>query len=115
MGIASLIDDNCDMANTSRKMTKEEIDRAKEKRKATPAEHVVGYDAAIYVQKNNPLDLISLEELADIYGYGGTITKWPQLGVEYLPATNRSYGLTVKAARARMPIFRGDIGEKTRL
>ena len=63
VGIASLIEDNCDMANTSRKMTKEEIERAKEKRKATPVEHVVGYDAlAIYVQKYNPLDSISLEE-----------------------------------------------------
>lgn len=82
VGIASLIDGNCDMANTSRKMTAKEIARARAKRGAEPLEHVVGYDAlAIYVHPSNPCDSISLEELAEIYGEGGKITRWSQLGV----------------------------------
>jgi phosphate transport system substrate-binding protein len=82
VGIASLIAGNCDMANTSRKMKADEIARATAKQGAAPIEHVVGYDAlAIYVHKDNPIDSISLEKLAEIYGDGGTITKWSQLGV----------------------------------
>jgi phosphate transport system substrate-binding protein len=89
VGIASLIDGNCDMANTSRKMKDKELDRAKAKRGETPIEHIVGYDAlAIYVHKDNPLDTISLEELAEIYGNGGNITKWSQLGVKIPSGTD---------------------------
>jgi len=83
VGIASLIDGNCDLANASRKMENKEIQRLKAKRGAEPKEHVVGYDAlAVYVHKHNPLDSISLEELAEIYGEGGKISKWSQLGVD---------------------------------
>lgn len=83
VGIASLIDGNCDMANCSRKMEDKEIQRVKARRGVEPKEHVVGYDAlAVYVHKNNPLDSISLEELAEIYGDKGKISKWSQLGVD---------------------------------
>ncbi len=83
VGIASLIGGNCDMADASRKMTDKEIARAKAKQGVAPIEHVVGYDAlAIYVHKDNPMESISLEELAEIYGEGGKITKWSQLGVK---------------------------------
>jgi phosphate transport system substrate-binding protein len=83
VGIASLIDGNCDMANTSRKMTDKEITRAKTKHGADPIEHIVGYDAlAVCVHKTNPLDSISLEELADIFGDGGKTTQWSQLGAK---------------------------------
>jgi phosphate transport system substrate-binding protein len=83
VGIASLIDGNCDMANTSRKMKESEIQRAKDNRGGEPKEIIVGYDAlAIYVHKDNPLDAISMEELAAIYGEDGKITKWSQLGVK---------------------------------
>jgi phosphate transport system substrate-binding protein len=86
VGITSLIDGNCDMANTSRKMKEAEIALAKDMHGVEPIEHVVGYDAlAIYVHKDNPLDSISMEELAEIYGNGGTINKWSQLGV-HLPS-----------------------------
>ena len=87
VGIASLIDGNCDMADTSRKMKPDEIERAKANRGAEPKEIIVGYDAlAIYVDKDNPLDSISIEELAEIYGEDGKITKWSQLGVQGRPA-----------------------------
>ena len=83
VGIASLISGNCDMADTSRKMTESELKRLKDKRGAEAKEFIVGYDAlAVYVHKDNPLDEIAIEQLAEIYGDGGKITKWSQLGVK---------------------------------
>lgn len=83
VGISSLIDGNCDLANSSRKMEEKEIKRVRAKRGCDPLEHVVGYDAlAVYVHKDNPLDAISLEELAEIYGEDGKFTKWSQLGID---------------------------------
>jgi len=35
---------------------------------------------AIYVHKDNPLTSISMKQLAEIYGDGGTLTLWSQLG-----------------------------------
>jgi len=82
VGIASLIDGNCDLANTSRKMKPDEIDAARKCRGGEPKEIIVGKDAlAIYVHKRNPLNSISKEELADLYGEEGTLTKWSELGV----------------------------------
>jgi phosphate transport system substrate-binding protein len=82
-GIAALIKGTCDLANASRKMTDKEIQLVKDKYKLDPVEHIVGYDAlAVYVHKNNPLNEISMEELAEIYGEKGKITKWSQLGVK---------------------------------
>ena len=89
VGIASLIDGNCDLADTSRKMTAKELEDARTKRGATPEETVVGFDAlAVYVHKDNPLSEISLEELAEIYGDEGTITRWSQLGLRDPPRGN---------------------------
>jgi len=86
VGIASLIDGNCDMANTSRKMKEKEIEKAKARHGTDPVEHVVGYDAlGIYVHPANPLECISVEELAEIFGVDGTITRWSQLGVHGMP------------------------------
>ncbi|MBI4605895.1 MAG: substrate-binding domain-containing protein [Planctomycetes bacterium] len=43
----------------------------------------MGYDAlAVYVHKDNPLEEISLEQLKEIYGDGGRISKWSDLGVK---------------------------------
>jgi len=83
VGIASLINGTCDLANASREIEEKEIERVKAKRGVEPKEHIVGYDAlAVYVHKDNPLEAISLEELAEIYGEGGRITRWSQLGVD---------------------------------
>ncbi len=82
VGIASLISGNCDLANTSRKMTEKEIKEARDKHGIDPVEHIVGYDAlGVYVHPDNPLEEISKEQLAEIYGDDGTITRWSQLGV----------------------------------
>ena len=80
VGIASLINGTCDMADASRKMKDTEIQNAIDKHGVEPVEHIVGYDAlAVYVHKDNPIDSISLEELAEIYGEGGNITNWKQI------------------------------------
>ena len=66
-GIASLIDGGADLANCSRSVEAEEISSAKRKTGRLPKEWIVGYDAlAIYVHRNNPLEEISLEQLAEI-------------------------------------------------
>jgi phosphate transport system substrate-binding protein len=83
VGIASLIDGNCDLANSSRTMKGDEIEKATTKYGVKPKGTIVGYDAlALYVHKQNPLDTISLEQLGDIYGWNGGITHWSQLGVD---------------------------------
>lgn len=81
VGIAALISGDIQMANASRKMKDKELKQAQENTGKEPIEFVVGRDAlAIYVHKDNPLEEISMEQLADIYGEGGKTTSWTQLG-----------------------------------
>jgi len=83
VGIAALIGGKVDIAPASRRMSEEEMKQAEEKTGKRPKEIIVGSDAlAIYVHKNSPLDAISIEELAGVYGEGGKIEKWQQLGVD---------------------------------
>jgi phosphate transport system substrate-binding protein len=43
----------------------------------------VGLDAlAVYVHAGNPLDAMSIEELAEIYGDGGQVVRWSQTGAK---------------------------------
>ena len=82
VGIAALIKGTIDIANASRDMKPEEIEEAKKNTGKTPKEIFVGYDAlAVYVNKDTPLNEITLDQLAQIYAEGGQITKWSQLGV----------------------------------
>jgi phosphate transport system substrate-binding protein len=84
VGIAALINNSCDIANSSRKLEKEEEEKATAKYGGKhPIEHMVGYDAlAIYVHPSNPLTEISMEELGEIYREGGKVNKWSDLGVQ---------------------------------
>lgn len=82
VGIASLIEGVADMANSSRPMKDKELDLAEQNTGRKPVEHIVGQDAlAVYVHPDNPIDTISLEELADIYGEGGKTEKWSDIGI----------------------------------
>jgi phosphate transport system substrate-binding protein len=82
-GIAALIDGKVDIANSSRALKPEEIEDAKKKTGKDPLEFIVGYDAlAIYVHKDTPLAEISVEQLAQIYGDGGSISNWSDLNVK---------------------------------
>ena len=82
VGIAALERGTIDIANASRNMKQEEIETAKKNTGKEPKEFIVGYDAlAIYVHKDNPLNEITIEQIAQIYVEGGKITKWSDLGV----------------------------------
>ena len=85
-GIAALINGTVDIANCSRRVEPKEIEAAKKNSGKEPYEFMVGFDAlAIYVHKNNPIEHITIEQLADIYGENGNVTKWSQIGVQ-MPA-----------------------------
>jgi phosphate transport system substrate-binding protein len=79
-GITALIDGQTDLCNASREMKEKERTDLKTKTGKDTVENKVGMDAlAIYVHKNNKLVDISLEQLKEVYGDEGTITKWSQL------------------------------------
>ena len=84
VGISALIAGTVDICNSSRAMSESEIELTKKNNNGkAPVQHVVGYDAlAIYVHKANPLNDISVEQLAQIYGDAGKATKWSDLGVK---------------------------------
>lgn len=77
-GIAALINGTTDIAAASRKMKDEEIAEA-QARGIEPVEHIVGMDAvAVIVNANNPVEELSLTQLADIYA--GNIYNWAEVG-----------------------------------
>jgi phosphate transport system substrate-binding protein len=81
VGISGIIDGTVDIANCSREMHASELARAAANGHH-PVQHKVGYDGiAIYVHKDNPLAAISIAQLREVFGEGGKITKWSQLGV----------------------------------
>ena len=82
-GIAALSSGTVDIANCSRRFEPREIEQAKTNTGKAPHEVMVGFDAlAVYINKNNPLNEITIPQLADIYAEGGQLTKWSQLGVK---------------------------------
>ena len=81
-GVAALINGTVDIANCSRQVKEKEKQQAIENTGKEPIEYIVGYDAlAVYVHKENPLDKITITQLAEIYGEDGNIIKWDQLGI----------------------------------
>jgi phosphate transport system substrate-binding protein len=81
-GIAAMINGTVDIANASRKMKEKEIKSA-EANGQHPVEHVVGFDAlAVFINNNNPITTLSIEQLGDIYGRDPKITTWSDLGVK---------------------------------
>ena len=82
-GIAALINGTVDMANASRAIKAEERAEA-EANGIEPVEHVVAADAiAIVVHPSNPVDGLTIPELADIFA--GKITNWQEVGGEDRP------------------------------
>lgn len=83
-GVAALINGTVDIANCSRQIKPTELAQATENTGKVPHEFIVGYDAlAVYVHEHNPLDRITISELAEIYGEKSEITKWSQLGIAH--------------------------------
>jgi phosphate transport system substrate-binding protein len=84
VGINNLIAGEIEIATASRPMEPKEIELAKSTHGKDPKQFVVARDAlAIFVHKKNPLDSISLAELAEIYGENGTATTWKAIHVDF--------------------------------
>ena len=78
-GIAAMINGTVDIANASRRMKKREIELAEE-RGQMPVEHIVGYDAlAVFIHPDNPVQSLSIEQLAKIYRRGKEYENWSDL------------------------------------
>jgi len=81
-GISAVLNGTTDLANSSRAMKESELRDAK-KLSRQPVQHHVGFDGiAIYVHPNNPIASITLEQLKELFGDGGQLTRWSQLGVD---------------------------------
>jgi len=83
VGIRDLMGGIVDIANCSRAMKSAESEQTKANTGKDPVEWVVGYDAvAIYVHKDNPVEKLTLAQLAAMYGEGGDVDNWSQVGVD---------------------------------
>jgi len=83
-GIAALINGTTDIAMASRSMSEKEKGEATAKGR-TPVEHAVALDGiAIIVHKSNPLNEITMEQIAKIYL--GEVKNWKDIGGADTPA-----------------------------
>jgi len=83
VGIRDLMQGIVQIANASRDMEDSEKAQAKQNTGKEPLEWIVGYDAvAVYVNKNNPVESLTLAQLAQIYAEGGITDKWSQLDID---------------------------------
>lgn len=81
-GIAALENGTTDVANASREIHPDEVERIRARTGKEPTQHRVAFDAlAVYVHKDNPAPGLSKEQLEAIYGEGGAVDKWSQLGI----------------------------------
>lgn len=79
-GIKAIIEGNCDIANSSREMKKEEFVKAKAANRKIK-EIVVAYDMIVpVVHPSNKVKNLSMEQLKGIFD--GTIKKWSEVGGE---------------------------------
>lgn len=80
-GIAALLNDTVDIANSSREIKESELATLRAAGHS-PQEFIVGYDAlAIFLNEANPIQSLTVSQLKAIYGDNGEIVKWSQLGV----------------------------------
>lgn len=78
VGIASLINKTCNVATASREMKPKEIEVAI-KHGVTPKEFTVAYDGvAVIVNKDNPIDKLTIEDLHKIFT--GKVKNWKEFG-----------------------------------
>jgi ABC-type phosphate transport system substrate-binding protein len=79
-GVSGLQDGTIQIANMSRAMKPGEKATLAAKYGKDPVEFIMGQDGlAVYVHKDNPIETISIEELAEVYGTDGKLEFWDQL------------------------------------
>ena len=82
-GIAALINGTVDIANASRALKSEEVERARANG-IEPVEHIVAGDAiAVVVNPTNPVNALTIDQLSDIFT--GKITRWHEVGGDDRP------------------------------
>lgn len=82
VGIAALERGAVDIATASRDIKSSEVEKVRKNTGKMPVEFIVAYDGlAIYVHKDNPIDSISIDQLARIYGEESKVTRWSELGI----------------------------------
>ena len=107
VGIAALVRGTVDIANASRDIKPSEAEQALKNTGKSPVAFTVGYDAlAVYVHKDNPLDEVSFEQLADIYAEGGRITRWSALGVKVPGAHDAIVNVSRQSSSGTYEFFR---------
>ena len=80
VGIAALIDNGVDIADASREMTTDEIEKANANG-VKPVKHVIAYDGiTVVVNHQNPISKLTFNQLRGIYN--GSINNWKQVGGE---------------------------------
>lgn len=85
-GIAALINGTVDIANSSRAIKDEERAEAKKNNGKEINEFIVGMDAlAVFIHPKNPINGMTLAEIACIYGKEGTCTHWNQIRGTVVP------------------------------
>jgi phosphate transport system substrate-binding protein len=88
VGIASLINKTCDIATASREIKPKEIELAK-KQGVFPKEFTVAYDGvAVIVNKNNPAEKLTIEDLHKIFT--GKAVNWKEFGGKNFPIVTLS-------------------------
>ncbi|MGE4385480.1 MAG: phosphate ABC transporter substrate-binding protein [Endomicrobiaceae bacterium] len=79
-GFAALLNDTCDIAMASRQAEEKEINLAEEKN-IHYKEYIVGLDGlAVLVNKKNPVNKLTIQQLRDIFM--AKITNWKEVGGE---------------------------------
>lgn len=87
-GIASLLNKTVDIANASRQIKEEEIDKAQADG-IEPVEHTIARDAiAVIVNPENPINELTLKQISDIYS--GKYSNWREVGGEDRPIVRLS-------------------------
>ncbi len=83
VGVRDLTQGIVNIANCSREMKTSEKEQAQQNTGKEPIEWLVGYDGlAIYVNKDNPVEALSLTQLAEVFAEGGKTDAWSQLDVD---------------------------------
>jgi len=109
-GIAALIKGTIDIANCSRNLRPEEAAAALASTGKEPKEFVVGHDAlAVFVHHENPLEEISMEQLAEIYRRDGTLTRWSQIGVGLPSGRNKIVRVNRQSSSGTYEFFRDHV------